>query len=76
MIKMSDKKINSLHDIEQLRDRLLTTHKDQKARILVCMTGCRALGAKDVASEFKEQLKAASLEDSVAIVETGCIGIC
>ncbi|HEW78697.1 MAG TPA: (2Fe-2S) ferredoxin domain-containing protein, partial [Phycisphaerales bacterium] len=73
---MTDKKINSLQDIEQLREQLLSGHKDSKARVLICMTGCRALGAGSVAAKFRENLKSLSLETQVAVVETGCIGIC
>ena len=73
---MTDKKINSLQDIEQLREQLLSRHKDSRARVLICMTGCRALGAGSVAAKFREKLKSLSLEAQVAVVETGCIGIC
>ncbi len=40
------------------------------------MTGCRALGAADVAGRFREKLEARALTDTVTIVETGCIGMC
>jgi len=76
VITMSDKKIESLNDIEQLRKRLHGERESYKARVLICMTGCRALGAQDVAAEFQKQLKALSLDKQVAIVETGCIGMC
>ncbi len=73
---MTDKKINSLQDIEQLREQLLSRHKDSKARVLICMTGCRALGAGRVAAKFREKLKSRALEAQVEVVETGCVGIC
>ena len=47
-----------------------------EARILICMTGCRALGAADVAAAFRQKLKAARLTDKVEVVETGCLGLC
>ena len=73
---MPGKKIKSLSDIEQLQRDLLSKQKDCKARVLICMTGCRALGAREVAARFRERLKDFSLDEQVALVETGCIGIC
>jgi NADH:ubiquinone oxidoreductase subunit F (NADH-binding)/NAD-dependent dihydropyrimidine dehydrogenase PreA subunit/(2Fe-2S) ferredoxin len=40
------------------------------------MTGCRALGAANVAAAFREKLAAAHLNKEIAVVETGCIGLC
>jgi len=40
------------------------------------MTGCRALGAADVAARFRERLEALALTDTVTVVPTGCIGMC
>ena len=73
---MPEKKIESLNDIEQLRKRLHGEREKYKARVLVCMTGCRALGAQAVAAEFRRKLEGLSLEGEVALVETGCIGMC
>ena len=61
-MKTGEKKINSLGDLEQLNAALKNKHKDFKARVLICMTGCRALGAKDIAAKFRESLKKNSLE--------------
>jgi (2Fe-2S) ferredoxin len=44
--------------------------------VLICMTGCRALGAADVAARFRERLEALALTETVTVVETGCIGMC
>jgi NADH-quinone oxidoreductase subunit F/NADP-reducing hydrogenase subunit HndC len=73
---MVEEKINSLQDLEQSQQRLLSGAKEIKTRVLVCMTGCRALGAESVAAKFKERLKGRSLDKQVAVVETGCIGMC
>jgi len=73
---MSEKRIESVNDIEQLRKRLRGERERYKTRVLICMTGCRALGAQDVAAEFRRKLESLSLEDEVALVETGCIGMC
>ena len=73
---MSHKKITSLKDIEKLQQQLLSSQQSCKAKVLVCMTGCRALGAQDVCTEFRRQLKRLSLDEQVTVVETGCIGMC
>ena len=73
---MAPKKIKSLQEIEKLQQQLLSSRKNLKARILICMTGCRALGAQDVCTEFRKQLKQLSLDEQVTVVETGCIGLC
>jgi NADH:ubiquinone oxidoreductase subunit F (NADH-binding)/(2Fe-2S) ferredoxin/NAD-dependent dihydropyrimidine dehydrogenase PreA subunit len=73
---MPPKKIKSLQEIEKLHQQLLSSRQNLKARVLICMTGCRALGAQDVCSEFRKQLKQVSLDEQVTVVETGCIGMC
>ncbi|MHC4533772.1 MAG: NADH-quinone oxidoreductase subunit NuoF [Planctomycetota bacterium] len=73
---MAPKKIKSLQEIEKLQQQLLSSRQNLKARVLICMTGCRALGAQDVCTEFRKQLKQLSLDEQVAVVETGCIGMC
>ena len=44
--------IASLEQLEQLRDRLHNQRQAIKIRVLICMTGCRALGAASVAEQF------------------------
>ncbi len=74
--KMQNKKISSLKDIEQFRKELQEKSQGYKARVLICMTGCRALGAKEVVEKFRSSLKNHQFEKQIKIVETGCIGIC
>jgi NADH:ubiquinone oxidoreductase subunit F (NADH-binding)/(2Fe-2S) ferredoxin len=73
---ISLKKIESIDELEQLRQELLSRRQEYKARVLICATGCRALGAQGVAAKFRERLKDFSLEKQVPVVETGCIGMC
>ncbi|MBW8001230.1 MAG: NADH-quinone oxidoreductase subunit NuoF [Planctomycetes bacterium] len=73
---MADKKINSITDLQQLSQTLLDKQKEYKIRVLICMTGCRALGAKDISTKFKQSLKEQKLDNQVIVIETGCIGIC
>ncbi len=74
--QMNEKKITSLKQLEQLKDHLHTQQQTYKTRILICMTGCRALGAEKVAKQFRKSLAATELAHPVAVVEVGCIGIC
>jgi len=71
-----DTTIKSVQDIETLRKELVAKSAKLEMRLLICMTGCRALGAQDVADEFRKQLKANALEEKVAVEEVGCIGLC
>jgi len=73
---MPEKKIKSLQQFKQLQQQLLNKRKQYKARVLICTTGCRALGAVDVAGAFKKKLIAAGEDKGVEVVETGCIGMC
>lgn len=73
---MSDKKVKSLADLNALAAQIAEGKKNIKARVLICMTGCRALGAELVANEFRDKLAATSLAGEVEVVEVGCIGMC
>ena len=73
---ISKEKITSLNQLEQLRTQLFAEQKVYKTRVLICMTGCRALGAENVVEQFRKSLEVAELEDQVAVVEVGCIGMC
>jgi NADH-quinone oxidoreductase subunit F len=73
---MASASIQSSKDLKRLRDSVIKKQKQYKASIYICMTGCRALGALDVASAFRTAITDRSLEKEVAVVETGCIGLC
>ncbi|MHC4911618.1 MAG: NADH-quinone oxidoreductase subunit NuoF [Planctomycetota bacterium] len=73
---MTQRKIKSIKDIELLQRELSGARQAYKTRVLICMTGCRALGARGVAAKFRETLKNSSLDKKVAVIETGCIGMC
>ena len=73
---MAAQQIKSINDLEQFQQDLLSRRQEYKARVLICATGCRALGAQGVAAKFRERLQSLSLEKQVPVVETGCIGIC
>ncbi|MBI9106003.1 MAG: NADH-quinone oxidoreductase subunit NuoF [Spirochaetales bacterium] len=62
-------------DLEIFRKRI-TAEKVSRKQILLCMTGCRALGAEEVGKAFHEKLRMAGLEEEFEIIETGCHGQC
>ncbi|MHC5001084.1 MAG: NADH-ubiquinone oxidoreductase-F iron-sulfur binding region domain-containing protein, partial [Planctomycetota bacterium] len=70
---MMTEKISSLEQLAHITDCLHSQQQSIKFRVLICMTGCRALGAASVAEQFKESLAG---EEQVAVVQTGCIGLC
>lgn len=73
---MGTEKITSLEQLEQLAEQLRIQGQSYQARILICMTGCRALGSENVAKQFRKSLAGTELESRIAVVEVGCIGIC
>jgi NADH:ubiquinone oxidoreductase subunit F (NADH-binding)/formate hydrogenlyase subunit 6/NADH:ubiquinone oxidoreductase subunit I/(2Fe-2S) ferredoxin len=54
----------------------LEAARQPEARVLVCATGCRALGALDVRAAFDEAVASAGLKDRVQVVAVGCHGLC
>jgi (2Fe-2S) ferredoxin len=73
---MSAKKIKTQSELQALAKKLFEKDSHYKAHVLICMTGCRALGAQDVAAKFRQRLKELELEDKYTVVNTGCIGMC
>ncbi len=70
-------KIKSPLDLEKLRQAILAKTDSQKTHVAICAgTGCLALGAREVITAFKEELKKRGLENEVEIRETGCPGFC
>ncbi|OGV65835.1 MAG: hypothetical protein A2498_09850 [Lentisphaerae bacterium RIFOXYC12_FULL_60_16] len=59
----------------QIRRReAIASHPRRAVRI--CCTGCRALGALEVHAAFEAELAAAGLTRDVALIKTGCQGVC
>ena len=73
---MKPEKITSLKQLKKLSDQLLAEENNFKARVLICMTGCRALGAAEVAAAFRKKVAGTDLEKDIDIVDVGCIGMC
>jgi NADH:ubiquinone oxidoreductase subunit F (NADH-binding)/(2Fe-2S) ferredoxin/NAD-dependent dihydropyrimidine dehydrogenase PreA subunit len=68
--------IKTLDDIENLQKKLQQKEKSFKTKVFICSTGCRALGAQDIAKILKEKINSLFLDKKVRIIETGCIGMC
>jgi NADH:ubiquinone oxidoreductase subunit F (NADH-binding)/NAD-dependent dihydropyrimidine dehydrogenase PreA subunit/(2Fe-2S) ferredoxin len=73
---MSSKKISSPKELKKFAQQMQEARQEYRCCVLICMTGCRALGAANVAAAFREKLAVAKLDKEVAVVETGCIGLC
>ena len=63
-------------DLERLRRQSLAAQRQYRARVLVCMTGCRSLGAIELGEAFRREIAAAGLRGEVAVVDAGCHGQC
>ena len=70
------KSLKSYDDLVAMRKLCEEGLKQDKVKVFICMTGCRALGAEEVYGEFKKQLDEQGSNDKVEIVETGCQGLC
>jgi NADP-reducing hydrogenase subunit HndC len=73
---MATPKRSSLIDLESFRAGIQQDRSRYRARVLVCATGCRALGAVELSKAFREKVAAAGLANEVAVVEAGCHGQC
>ncbi|MFH1422866.1 MAG: NADH-quinone oxidoreductase subunit NuoF [Planctomycetota bacterium] len=70
------KRLKSVSDLTKLKEKLESHSRGSGKRILVCMTGCRALGADAVLQQLKKELEKRKLTKKVKIVETGCQSFC
>ena len=73
---MAVTKIRTSQDLDTKAEKALQQRRRYKGRILICMTGCRALGAADVVQAFREKLAQNKLDEKFEVVETGCVGLC
>ena len=70
MIRLSE-------EIKHLRGVRSKTRKRLPRRtVRICTTGCRALGALDVYGAFQRELARRKLDKQIALVKTGCQGLC
>ena len=70
-------RVKSPAELEKSRKDILSKKDPDKPCIAVCTgTGCLALGAANVVTALKEELKKQGLETKVDVRETGCPGFC
>jgi NADH-quinone oxidoreductase subunit F len=70
------KRLSSIGELEEVRHQLLSREEKGRTRIFVCMTGCRAYGAAEVAAALQDEVKRQGLFGQVDIRPTGCHGLC
>jgi NADH:ubiquinone oxidoreductase subunit F (NADH-binding)/(2Fe-2S) ferredoxin/Pyruvate/2-oxoacid:ferredoxin oxidoreductase delta subunit len=73
---MERPRLNGPDDLARFRAETEAAEARYRARVLVCMTGCRSLGALELGQAFRARVAAAGLQDEVAVVEVGCHGQC
>jgi len=73
---MATEKLTSIGQLEWLRNKILSDSARSRTEIHICMTGCRAYGAADVAEAIKEEVNKQGLSREVEVRATGCHGFC
>ncbi len=73
---MPEERLTSIGQLEWLRNRILAEAAKSRIEVHVCMTGCRAYGAKEVKDALSEEVSRQGLSDRVEIRPTGCHGFC
>ena len=68
-------RLGSPEQLAAVRQELAAAAEGKK-RVLVCSTGCLAIGAREIEAAFREGVAEAGLEDEVEVVATGCHGLC
>lgn len=69
-------KLQSIGQLEWLRNKILARTAEARSVVHVCMTGCRAYGAALVHAALTEAVKDQGLAKKVEIRSTGCHGFC
>jgi len=72
-------KINSLHDLENLRKKIQGKEEGEKGKPLITVcngTGCHASGCVEVTEALRQEIATQNLTDKVNIKTTGCHGFC
>jgi len=73
---MSESRIANPRELTAFQEKALEEGGRFRAKVLVCSTGCRALGSAAISRAFHEKLTAAGLDREIEVLETGCHGQC
>ena len=70
-------RINSPAELEEFRNRLLSTRDPKKPGITLCSgSACHASGSREVAARLEAEIAQQGLGDAVDLRKTGCHGFC
>jgi NADH-quinone oxidoreductase subunit F len=69
-------KLESIGQLEWLRNRVRAQTQPEKTIVNICLTGCRSYGAVQVKDALEEAVKKQGLLSEVEIRSTGCHGCC
>ena len=70
-------RLNSLKDLDRLRESIVKERDTTKPCITVCSgTGCHAFGCQKVSKAFREEIERHNLQEKVDLKNTGCHGFC
>lgn len=69
-------KLSSIEALAGLKERLRHSVDPEKRVLRLCMTGCRAYGARELRDALLDEVSKRGLEASAEIRETGCHGFC
>lgn len=73
---MATDRLTSIGQLEWRRNQILAESEKGQMQIHVCMTGCRAYGAADVAGAIDDEIRRQGLTEKVEVRATGCHGFC
>ena len=66
---MAETTVRETEVLQALKKEVLDGGKSYRARVLLCMTGCRSMGSMELAETFRVKLDAAGLSEEVEIVD-------
>ncbi len=69
-------RLSSIGELERYRSKILDQADEEKTRVQICMTGCRAYGAAEVREALDEEIKKQGISHQVELRSTGCHGFC
>ncbi len=69
-------KLESVGQLEWVRNKILAGPAAEKTVVHVCMTGCRAYGAAAIKAALDDEVRQNGLSKKVEIRATGCHGFC
>jgi NADH-quinone oxidoreductase subunit F len=69
-------RLSSIGELERYRRKILAQEDEEKTRVQICMTGCRAYGAAEVREALDEEIKKQGISHQVELRSTGCHGFC